>query len=137
MDLAIVVYLIGLVNNLSFASGLSSLASIFSLIASLIFWGVAHVNASYNYDNLPNASEAKTIEISKKGIKISSIVLLVTSLISIVIPSKTDMYIMTGLVVGEKVLTSDKGNELLDKSYLLLVSKIEKSIEDTNKVSDE
>ena len=47
------------------------------------------------------------------------------------------MYIMTGLVVGEKVLTSEKGNELLDKSYLLLVSKIEKSIEDTNKESVE
>lgn len=41
------------------------------------------------------------------------------------------------LVVGEKVLTSEKGNELLDKSYLLLVSKIEKSIEDTNEKSSE
>lgn len=42
---------------------------------------------------------------------------------------------MTGLVVGEKVLTSEKGNNLLDKSYLLLVSKIEKDIEETCKES--
>ena len=60
------------------------------------------------------------------------LVLLPCITIMTLLPSKKDMYIMTGLVVGEKVLTSEKGNELLDKSYLLLVSKIEESIEDTN-----
>ena len=133
MDLAIVVYLIGLVDNLSFVSGLFSFISIVSLIVFSVACSMAHSNASCNYDKLPNANEAKTIEVSKKGIKASLIVLLITTTISIFTPSKTDMYIMTGLVVGEKVLTSEKGNELLDKSYLLLVSKIEKSIEDTNK----
>ena len=93
MDLAIVVYLIGLVDNLSFVSGLFSFISIVSLIVFSVACSMAHSNAACNYDKLPNANEAKTIEVSKKGIKASLIVLLITTTISIFTPSKTDMYL--------------------------------------------
>ena len=131
MNLAITVYLIGLLDNLSFLSGFFIVSALIVLVISLVACGLAHSDAGCNHDKKPNAYETRTIEVSKKAIRNSSIVVLVAIIISSIIPSKTDMYIMTGLVVGEKLLTSEKGNELLDKSYLLLVSKIEKSINET------
>lgn len=116
MDLAIVVYLIGLAASLKLAAVAVLLITFSSILFAFII--------GYAEDNLHKIKPPllKTI----KWLIIPSVVLITA------LPSKTDMYIMTGLVVGEKVLTSEKGNELLDKSYLLLVSKIEKTIEETS-----
>lgn len=116
MDLAIVVYLIGLTASLKSIAVTISLITFFGVLASFIF--------GYEEDNLHKIKPF--IIKTTKWLIIPSVVLIT------ILPSKTDMYIMTGLVVGEKVLTSEKGNELLDKSYLLLVSKIEKTIEETD-----
>ncbi|QGH73800.1 hypothetical protein [Vibrio phage vB_VhaM_VH-8] len=125
MDLAIVVYLIGLVGNLKVISSIVLFASIFAYAIYLIFRYM-----DYQYGD---ASKQRNTEVKKHTKFYVLLVLLPCITIMTLLPSKKDMYIMTGLVVGENVLTSEKGNELLDKSYLLLVSKIEKSIEDTNK----
>lgn len=121
MDLAIVVYLIGLAASLKLAAVAVLLITFASILAYSMFGYVE------NESHRVKPFIIKTI----KWLIIPSVILIT------ILPSKTDMYIMTGLVVGEKVITSEKGNELLDKSYLLLVSKIEKSIEDTNKESDD
>lgn len=115
MDLAIVVYLIGLAASLKSVAVAVMIFTFSSILFAFII--------GYAEDNLHKIKPPllKTL----KWLIIPSIVLLT------IVPSKTDMYIMTGLVVGEKVITSEKGNELLDKSYLLLVSKIEKTIEET------
>lgn len=136
MDLAIVVYLIGLIGNLGSASSAISFCAVVALGVAAVVCVVAHNSAHHNYDSLPNSSEAKAIEVSKKFIKISSITLIVSIIINVIVPSKTDMYIMTGLVVGEKVITSEKGNELLDKSYLYVVNKIDDAIVESTKVDE-
>lgn len=121
MDLAIVVYLIGLASSLKGVAGMVLLSTGIGIVALYMF--------GYIEEELQKVNSL--IFKAIKWLIIPSVVLIT------LLPSKTDMYIMTGLVVGEKVLTSEKGNELLDKSYLLLVSKIEKSIEDTNKIDNE
>lgn len=121
MDLAIVVYLIGLASSLKGVAGMVLLSTGIG-IAGLCMFG-------YIEEKMQKATPL--IFKAVKWLIIPSVVLMT------LLPTKTDMYIMTGLVVGEKVLTSEKGNELLDKSYLLLVSKIEKSIEDTNEGDSE
>lgn len=136
MDLAIVVYLIGLIGNLGSASSAISFCAVVALGVATVVCIVTHNSASYNYDKLPDSSEAKAIEVSKKFIKASSIILIVSIIINVIVPSKTDMYIMTGLVVGEKVITSEKGNELLDKSYLYVVNKIDDAIVESTKVDE-
>ena len=52
------------------------------------------------------------------------------------LPNKNEMYIMAGLHYGERALSSDKGNEILNKSYDALLANIEKSTKEALEESD-
>jgi len=46
-------------------------------------------------------------------------------IISLFIPAKEDMYLIFGVHVGETLITSDKSNVILDKSYRVLEKKLD------------
>lgn len=45
------------------------------------------------------------------------------------IPSKNDMYLIASVHVGENIIKSEKVNELLDKSYMVLIGKLDDMID--------
>lgn len=120
MNLAIVVYLIGL------ASNLSALA-VFLLIAGGI---VLLAFTMYGY------AEDEFEKVKPSMIKITKYWIIPSVIVLALVPTKTDMYIMTGLVVGEKIIQTEKGNEILDKSYELLTSKIDEVIKENTETKE-
>lgn len=115
MSLAILVYLIGLISSIK---GLAVFLLVLFLVFSLFY--AIHMFA-----------EDKIKDSQKLIIKLTKWVVVPSIIAIAVLPSKTDMYVMSGLVVGEKLLTSEKGNIILDKSYTLLLTKLDESIEDS------
>ena len=56
-------------------------------------------------------------------------------LVTAIIPSKNDMYLITSVYVGEKLIKNEKVNEILDKSYLVLIGKLDEMIDEKTKPS--
>lgn len=70
---------------------------------------------------------------NKKHHKVLLSIAIPIILIDALIPSKNDMYIMVGLYVGEKMVTSESGNQIINKSYEAIISKLDNVIEESAK----
>lgn len=57
-------------------------------------------------------------------------VLGISFIVNVFVPSKSDMYIMVGLYIGEKIIASDGGNEIINKSYDAIIVKLDDVIYD-------
>ena len=125
MTIAMMIYLINLA---------ASLKTISLIIAwgGVIFAIMAAIMAPLLFmDFNKEASSIKDFLYKLRWLLTSVYVLSI--LLIIAIPDKQDMYIILGLSVAETVITSDKGNELFDKSYQLVVDKIDEAIADKDK----
>jgi hypothetical protein len=124
MNLAILMYLIDLFNTLDTVAGTLVLVT---TACSII------LTVPLLADNTPEKGDREYDLHQKlyKSLKLSIKIAIVSGLVFVVIPSKSTMYSMTGLVVGEKIMNSERGNEVLDKSYNILINNLDKALEDT------
>lgn len=116
MSIALLVYLINLLSSINALAIFVSVGLVFVLVPTMLI--------AYCEDSRGTFEQLGRI----KGLLITTFI--IATVCSIVIPSKTDMYIILGLSVAEKVIDSDKGNELFDKSYQLVVDKIDDAIKE-------
>lgn len=125
MTIAMMIYLINL------AASLKTIALIIAW-AGVIFAIMASIMAPLLFmDFNKEATSIKDFLYKLRWLFTS--VYVISILLIIAIPNKQDMYIILGLSVAETVITSDKGNELFDKSYQLVVDKIDEAIADKDK----
>ena len=113
-----------------------SVVSEIEMISSIIIWTVVLV-AVITVPIYAVASEGFSEGIDEKiqkYVKATLLFILIPAIILVtLLPNKNEMYIMVGLHFGEKALTSEKGNELLDKSYEALLANIEESTKEVIK----
>ena len=129
MSIAFMIYLINVATSLKSVALTISLAGIIALTVGLVLAPLLAID-------FPDAQNKLKLFLYK--VRYAFIIIYPLSILCIiVIPDKTDMYIILGLSVAETVITSDKGNELFDKSYQLVVDKIDEAIEEKSEKSKE
>lgn len=127
MNLALLFYIITVLAELEAIALIIVILSLLMTVISPVLWAfLEDTVATY---------KIKTKIILSKFLKY---IFIPAIIIVFLIPNKNEMYIMTGLVMGERIVKSDKGNELLDKSYSMLLHKIEQaSIEEVKEKDSE
>ena len=122
MSAALIVYLIGLLDSFNIL-----LTAWFVVVSSVVI-GVAFI--SFVESNITIAMFCSKFHKTTKAIIISwfASIILIT-----IIPSKSEMYVIVGLHVGEQIINSDKGSVILDKSYEAILSELNNVIEKNTK----
>lgn len=129
MSIAFMIYLINVATSLKAVASAISLIGVIALTTGLILTPLLSID-------FPDAQNKLKLFLYK--VRYVFIIIYPLSILCIiVIPDKTDMYIILGLSVAETVITSDKGNELFDKSYQLVIDKIDEAIEEKSEKSKE
>ena len=117
MSLVLWMYIISIIGEVEMISGIIVWVFIFISVITLPVYAVTSDGFSDEIDS--------NILKYMKGFLLY--ILLPAIVLVTLLPNKNEMYIMAGLHYGEKALSSDKGNEILDKSYDALLANIEKS----------
>lgn len=127
MNLALLFYIITVLAELESIAVIIVIFSILMLFLSPVLWAT--------FEDTIDTCQINTKRILSKFLKY---IFIPAIIIVFLVPNKNEMYIMTGLVIGERIVKSDKGNELLDKSYTMLLHKIEQaSIEEVKEKDSE
>ena len=118
MDISLLFYLINIFDNLSYALLYFVIIIVLSVFPLFIFFS--------SLDKYSSDAEIEFSKSLKKAIKPTLLYVAIPMIVVLIlIPSKQDMYIISGLVIGERIVQSDKGNEILNKSYDLIIQKLE------------
>lgn len=121
MSLVLWMYIISVIGEVEIISSIIVWVFLFISVITLPVYAIISDGFSDEIDS----SILKYIKFFLLYILLPAIVLVT------LLPNKNEMYIMAGLHYGEKVISSDKGNELLDKSYDALLANIEKSTKES------
>ncbi|XWY20072.1 hypothetical protein ACNGTO_03180 [Bisgaard Taxon 45] len=129
MELALLVYLVGLVEDLDILLSRAEVVLIVTLALSLIVYAPMKMSFSYNNDK-----DSLRIE---KVIKIAGIALLSSMVIQTFIPSKNTFAMMIGAYAGQKVIEHPKTSELFDKSLKAIETQLDVLIAPPEKTKKE
>lgn len=116
MELALLVYLGSVLDDLEIAMvWLMLLSFVVTLGASAMYLDSFHL-------------DEECLKPIVKWIKRCAVISLSCLTMSIVIPSKTDYYIMLGAYVGQQVATDEKTTKLFDKTMKLIEQQIDEAL---------
>ncbi|UDW84606.1 hypothetical protein K7G91_000892 [Pasteurella canis] len=117
MELALLVYLLGLVEDLDILLSRIEVTLVVVLILAFLVYIPAKTTFSYSND--------KDLLSIEKIIKITGIALLVSMVIQTFIPSKNTFTMMIGAYAGQKVIEHPKTSELFDKSLKAIETQLD------------
>ena len=114
--------------------------SIFATIASAISLSASFIMISICIDDCSKRKEIEKIERYQqtrlKFVKICLPILIVSIIISTVIPSRQTLILISASEIGEKIINSDNTKAIIDPSVNLLKGWIRKELDKLNKESD-
>lgn len=119
LSLALILYIISFLDSLTYILAFFTLTCVVGIIMMILYALIEHGLPPKDFYN--------------RNVKIiwCLLTLMVFSMVSnAMIPNKNDMYLIASVHVGEKLIKSEKVNELLDKSYTVLVGKLDNIIKD-------
>ncbi len=117
MELALLVYLVGLVENLDILLSRAGVALIVVLAITFIVYTPMKMSISYSDD--------KDLLRTEKVIKIAGIALISLMVIQTFVPSKNTFTLMIGAYAGQKVIEHPKTSELFDKSLKAIETQLD------------
>ena len=134
MELALIVYLISVVSNLSGYITFFGIISIPIVIISTIVYFVIKSEFEISIDKCSDDEKKEKLKSNressltsfKKYIKISFILALLLNTFAVLLPSEKTLYIMAGAYAGQTVYESEIGN----KSLQLIEAKLDEYIEE-------
>lgn len=120
MSLTLLAYVISLLGEVE---TIASIVIWFTLIVVLLPLVIFPITL----EAISDLNTENYIRLKKLLLKYLKFVLFPALILVVILPNKNEMYVMAGISLGERILNTEKGNELMDKGYQALILKIDEA----------
>lgn len=125
MSLTLMVYLAGVVENISGVLTVILFCLFVSAVVTFLMW-VFHIGSEFKQDVILRQT-------GLKGLKFSVASFVILSTITSFIPKKETMWLMAGAYYGEKVIESEEFKRINEKVFKLIDKKLEELVGEEEK----